>query len=84
MENFLVALALVLQTADAAATCRVLRDGGREQNPVIPRSCAGVVAYKAASLAAIPLVPRGRWRLAVAGANASAGGLGLSLTVAWR
>ena len=60
MDNFLIALAFVAQLSDAALTCRTLaQPGGYEANPMLPQSCKGVVAYKAASLAAIPLMPKG-------------------------
>ena len=84
MDNFLIALAFVAQLSDAALTCRTLaKPGGYEANPILPQSCAGVVGYKAASLAAIPLT-RGKWRTAITIANLGAGTAGVSFTLAWR
>lgn len=78
-----VLLGLALNTADAAYTCHVLRQGGRELNPVLGQSCGRVITAKAAVFGVIPLLPR-RGRRAVAIGATLGGGIGISVSLALR
>lgn len=79
----LLLLAILVQTADAALTCRALASGGREVNPFLPQSCGGIVAIKAGLLAATPLW-EGRTRRLYLGSLAASGAAGVTLTIAFR
>ena len=81
MDQFLVALALVLQASDAAATCRTLARGGIERNPILPQSCPAIVAIKAGTLAPLVFL-KGPKRTVWAVAMSASGGVGLVLS--WR
>ena len=83
MGSFLVILALVVQLTDLSLTCHGLRHGGREVNPLLPQSCAGIAAVKAAVL--MPLVVlRGREQRVYAGVMVGSGSVGITLTLLLR
>lgn len=81
MDALLLVLALALNAVDAVNTCRGLRAGAVEQNPLMGQSCARVVAVKSAAFAVIPLWPRGPVRRVYVGSLAVAGGVGFALSV---
>lgn len=79
MTTFLFVLALVAQTADGVNTCRGINQGAaREANPLMPHSCAGVVAVKSAYLGAALALPHKRLTF---GAIAAGGAIGFTLSV---
>lgn len=76
----LLLLALVLNAADAAHTCRVLRHGGLELNPLLGQHCDRIIAVKAATIGVAVLLPRRAKRIVLLGAVI---GGGLGVTVSW-
>ena len=82
--TWLIALALVAQTADTAQSCHALRTGGRELNKLLPQSCAGIVAMKGLSLAPLVYVKHTKARAWIASANLVAGGVGVTVSVVKR
>ena len=80
----LLLLALLTNTADAALTCHTLARGGRELNPFLPQSCAGIAAIKAAALATTFAIPVGRARTIWLGSVLAGGSLGVGVSVALR
>lgn len=48
-------LALLAHGLDSAQTCRMLKNGGIEKNPLLPQSCIGIIAVKGVLLT--PLIP---------------------------
>ena len=73
-------LAIVAQSADAGVTCHNLRRGAVERNPVLPNSCAGIVAMKAGSFGTVPLLPESKQRFAL-GLLAAGGAVGVTVTI---
>lgn len=82
MNEWILALAIAVQTADAANTCRGLASGAREANPLLGQSCASVVAVKAAFFSPL-VVPIGRRAKNVIGVGLIAGG-GVGVTLSLR
>ena len=80
MGTFFLWLALVLQSSDAAYTCHGLSRGKVERNPLLPQSCAGIVAIKAGTLAPL-LVLKGNARTTWAITMSASGGIGLVLSI---
>ena len=81
--TWLWVLAIVAQSADAGYTCRNLSRGARELNPMLPQSCAGIVAIKTASFGIVPLLPKEKQKFAL-GILAAGGGIGLGVTIALK
>lgn len=82
--TWLLAFAVLMQTADAAQSCVAIGKGGRELNPLMPRSCAGIVAMKGLSLAPLVYVKHAKARAWIASANLVAGGVGVTVSVVKR
>ncbi len=80
METALLWLAVVFQGLDAGVTCHTLRQGGKELNPLLPQSCAGIVAMKAAFTAPV-FVLKGKHRMIWSVAMIGSGGVGLTVTL---
>ena len=86
MTGWLIAVAVALQLADGAYTCRALARGGVELNPLLGKrpSCARILATKGAALALIPIARRGRWRNTMVAANIASGSVGITITLVRR
>lgn len=76
-------LAIVAQSADAGYTCHNLSRGAVERNPLLPNSCAGIVAMKAGSFGVVPLLPQSKRKYAL-GILTVGGGVGLGVTIALK
>lgn len=81
MNGWILALAIALQTADAAVTCDRLRAGWREANPLYSESCRGIVVAKAVGFAPLPVFRSRKLRNAWGVGLAAGGGLGLTVTL---
>lgn len=80
MTAFLLALAILTNTADAVLTCRALANGGREVNPLMGQSCGRVWMVKGALGSTLLLLPVNK-KLAL-GTLAAAGAVGMTVTLA--
>lgn len=80
MTTWLFLIALSLNGADAAITCRQLRQEQTELNPVMGQSCGRIVGVKAAFLALTPVIDR-RWRNWYLGSLAVGGGIGVAVSL---
>jgi hypothetical protein len=76
-----VLLALLAQGADASVSCyQLAQPHRRELNPLLPSSCAGIVAVKAAALTPL-VVFHGKHRTLFAGAMLASGVAGVTVTL---
>lgn len=82
--GWLLAFAVLAQTADTVQSCHAIGTGGRELNPLMPRSCAGIVMVKGLSLAPLVYVRHTKARVWIASANLVAGGVGVTVSVVKR
>lgn len=79
--TWLAILAILAQTADAAVSCQGIHSGRMyEANPILPNSCAGIVAVKVSTLAVVPLLPRAQRKWAL-GVVAVAGSVGVTVSL---
>ena len=80
MTKWLI-LAVLAQAADAAVTCEALsHPHRREANPLLPSSCAGIVAVKAGATASL-FGLSGRAQTIGAGVLIGSGVAGVTFTV---
>lgn len=78
--NTLTILAIVAQLSDAGMTCNALKNGKKELNPLLPQSCAGVIAIKSATL--VPLIPlKGKAQKIYAGMMIGSGSIGITISL---
>lgn len=83
MSTLLVILALVVQLTDLSLTCDGLRNGGKEVNPLLPNSCAGIAAVKSAFLAPMFFLD-GKQQKIYAGVMIGSGAVGITLTLVFK
>ena len=87
MDTFLLLLALLTSAVDTGVSCHLLAQrypsGApryKEVSPLLPQSCAGIAAIRAAVLTSAILLPQPWKRVSLAGIAIS-GGIGLTLTL---
>ena len=79
----LLLLTVLLNTADTVNTCQTINKGGRELNPLLPKSCKNIAIVKGASMLPL-LITKGKTRTALMIGISAGSGIGIGISIAKR